>query len=188
MKKISSLLNPKFALESLKSFLLETGRSYGFFPPLTTFPWSRFRISRFLFYPVDAKMKVIHNKLTNWQTYHKHTIEDTYAQITNVLYGLSFQESSIIQPCSWFMHTVPYLGIYFFMKVAVVDVVITVMSSRKFQWSRYYLFHFIYYFFCWLLRIFFVTLSLFQLSPLCTFLILDYSLENLIGINGGFLV
>ena len=49
MKKISSLLNPKFALESLKSFLLEIGKSYGFFPPLTTFPWSRFRISRFLF-------------------------------------------------------------------------------------------------------------------------------------------
>ena len=33
-----------------------------------------------------------------------HTIEDTYAHITNVLYGLSVQKSSIIQPCSWFIY------------------------------------------------------------------------------------
>ena len=79
MKKISSLLNPKFALESLKSFLLEIGTCYGFFPPLTIFPWSRFRISRFLFYPVDAKMKVIHNKLTNIsQTHNWRYIRSDY--------------------------------------------------------------------------------------------------------------
>ena len=156
MKKISSLLNPKFALESLKSFLLEIGRSYGFFPPLTTFPWSRFRISRFLFYPVDAKMKVIHSKLTNWQTYHKHTIEDTYAQITNIctIWAIFSQKSSIIRPSVVCLRILCLTWVFSSSLWTFVDVVITVMSSRKFQWSRYYLFYFIDYFFCWLLWIF----------------------------------